>query len=246
MSDLRLELERLETEWRLWRSAALESAQEILTIAHINRSCKAIDPEGKELDLTIEVDWWTGGRLSELEKEVQRLLERLRNEQSPLSLEELRDIVEHTVPTLRQRLEEIIRDARLAVINSQLRINIADLVAQTLEEHGFSVQDATYEGEDMRGSYYVLTRHLDGSEVVVVIAPKEGRPLENELQIHSFDVEQRPESELRQRARELARALQTRGLQVPELGKIDDRPDPTLRDLGKIRRQVPKIALHTA
>lgn len=246
LSDLRLELERLEAEWQMWRAAALESAQEILALAQANRTCKAINLQGKELDLKIEVDWWTGGRLSALEAEVQSLIGRLSDEQNPPSLETLREIVERTAPDLRRRLEEIIREARLAVLGSQLRINIADLIAQALEEQGFSVQDATYEGEDMRAGYYVQTRHLDGSEVVIVVTPREGDPLRNEVQIHSFDVEQRSENELRQRASEMAQALQNRGLQVPIPEKIGERPDPAIRDIERIRRQMPKVAVQSA
>ena len=246
LSDLRLELERLEAEWQLWRTAALESAREILALAHANRTCQAIDLQGRELDLRIEVDWWTDGRLSALEAELQTLLGRLQDEQNPPSLEDLRAIVQGTLPQLRQRLEETIRDARLAVLGSQLRINIADLIAQALEEQGFSIQAATYEGEDMRAGYYVQARHLDGSEVVVVVTPQEGRPLENNLQILSYDVDQRSEDELRHRAAELARALQTRGLQAPAPEKTGDRPDPTLRNIEQIRRRAPRVAVRGA
>ncbi len=51
--------------------------------------------------MTIEVNWWTGDRLRGLEKEVQKLLERIKDEQNLLSL-----IVEQTAPALRQCLME--------------------------------------------------------------------------------------------------------------------------------------------
>lgn len=237
LSDLRLELERLEAEWHLWKSTALASAQEILALAQAHRTSKAVDLEGKELDLAIEVDWWTGGRLSALEKELKSLIYRLQSEKEFISLEELRNVVEQQVPSFRQRLEEIVKDARLAVLGSQLRINIADLVVQALREQGFELQEATYEGEDMRGGYYVRVRHLDGGEVVVAVTPREGRPLENEMEVHSFDVEQRSERELQRRAMETAQALQARGLQVQGPSKVSDRPDFTLRDLERIRQR---------
>lgn len=242
LSDLRIELERLEAEWHLWRSAALESAREILAMAQAHRKCKAIDLEGKELDLAIEVDWWTGGRLSELEREVQELVHSLQEEEKPLSIDELRKVVEEKAPALRQRLGEIVRDARLAVLGSQLRINIADLVVQALREQGFEVQDATYEGEDMRGGYYVRAQALDGSEVVVAVTPQEGRPMENELQIHSYDIGQHSEREIEKRAMELARALEARGLQAPKPAKVGESPDPALRDIQQIRKRQVKMS----
>lgn len=238
LSDLRLELERLEYEWNLWRSAAMESAEEILALAQRNRRCKAVDMEGQEMDIEVEVDWWTEGRLSALEEEVNRLTTQIRDETSPPSTDELRRIVEQTVPELRQRLEKIVQDARLAVLGSQLRINIADLVVQALEEQGFSIQDATYEGEDMRGGYFAKVKHLDGSEVVVVVNPKPEQPLENELNIHSYDVDQRSEHELRHRSAELARALRVKGLQVAEPERLPERPDESLRDIKQVRKRL--------
>lgn len=243
LSDLRIELEHLEAEWHLWRSAALESAREILALAQAHRTAKAIDMEGKELDLSIEVDWWTGGRLSELEREVHELIHRLQDEENPLNLDDLRKVAEEKAPALRQRLEEIVRDARLAVIGSQLRINIADLIVQALREQGFEVQDATYEGQDMRGGYFVRVQHLDGSEVVVAVVPRESQPLENEVQIHSYDVAQRSERELERRAAELARALEVRGLQAPQPAKTGERPDPALRDIQQIRQRRVQVPL---
>lgn len=238
LSDLRLELERLEREWHLWRSAALESAREMLELARRNRQCKAVDLEGKELDLGVEVDWWTEGKLSALEEELNRLLARIQDESSFISTEEFRHIVEQTIPQMQERLEQVIREARLAVLGSQLRANVADLVVQALEEQGFQLEDGTYEGEDQRRGFVAKVRHLDGSEVVVVVAPKEGDPAQNDLQIHSFDVAQRSEHELRARARELARALQSKGLQVGEPQAVGAaQPDPAVRDIEQVRKR---------
>lgn len=240
LSDLRLELERLEQEWHVWRAAALESAREILSLAQRNRQCKAMDQQGKELDIDIEVDWWTNGKLSALEQEVQQLISRIQDDASLMTTDQLKQVVEQIVPNLRERLEGVVREARLAVLGSQLRINIADLVVQALEEQGFVLDDATYEGEDMRGGYVAKVKHLDGSEIVVTVTPSQRDPMENELNIHSYDVDQRSEHELRQRARELARALRARGLQTGEPETVGDaRPDPALRNLEEVRKRKP-------
>lgn len=245
LSDLRLELERLEREWNLWRAAALESAREVLSLAHRNRRCKAVGLNAQEIDVEVEVDWWTDGRLSALEHEVQQIIARIQDDASPMHTEQLREIAEHTMPSFQERLEEVVREARLAVLGSQLRINVADLVVQALEEQGFALQDATYEGEDMRGGYVAKVRHLDGSEVVVTVTPKEGEPAQNELNIHSYDVDQRSEHELRQRSRELAQALRAKGLQAGEPQTAGDtRPDPALRDLNEVRRRQPRRITH--
>ncbi len=236
LSDLRLELEHLEAEWQLWRGAALRATEELLALAHNYRTCKAMDLEGREIDVTVEVDWWTEGKLSQLIEEIRRVQNRIQNEDAPMSIEALRQIAEQTGPELLRQLREIVWEARENVLGSQLRINIADLAVQVFEGQGFFLQDATYEGEDFRGGYVTKLTHLDGGEVVVVVSPQEGRPLENRLEIHSYDAEQRSEKELRARARELAQALHARGLQTQEPEQVmGASPDPTLRDTQHVR-----------
>jgi len=243
LSDLRLKLEQLEREWELWRSAALQAASGVLAQVQRNRTCKAIDLEGQETDVALEVDWWTEGALSRLEEEVKALIGRIRDEESPMSTEELRRAVETMVPEMRQRLYEVIAEAQRAALGSQLRINIADVLVDVLERQGYTLDEgnATYEGEDMRGGYLAKVRHLDGSEVVVRVVPRGSGSLENDWEIHSYDVEQRSEHELRQRAAELARALAEEGLRTEEPRQVAQTPDQALRDIQAVRarRQVP-------
>lgn len=239
LSDLRLDLERLEREWQLWRSAALDMAREVLALAQKNRQCQALDLEGKDTGIAVEVDYWTEGKWSALAQDISALIARVTEDRALVSTEELRRIAERTVPECQQRLEQVVEEARLAVIGSQLRINTADLVVQALEEKGFAVQDGTYEGDDMRHGYAAKVQHLDGSEVVVLVTPVAGEPGKNELQIHSYDEMQRTPHELLQRARELNQALQARGLEVGEPRATDAHADPTLRDLQQVRKRQP-------
>ena len=61
--------------------------------------------------------------------------------------------------------------------------------------------------------------------------------VENDWEIHSYDVEQRSEHELRQRAAELARALWERGLRTEEPRQVAMEPDQRLRDIEAVRAQ---------
>jgi hypothetical protein len=75
-----------------------------------------------------------------------------------------------------------------------------------------------------------------GNEVVVLVTPKEGQYLENDLEIHSYDAEQWAEETLQSRANELARALSAQGLRAPKPQQVASRPDPSLRDIGQIKQ----------
>jgi hypothetical protein len=245
LSDLRLELEQLETQWQLLQSSALRSTEEILAIARANRQCKAIDINGNELDITIEVDYWTEGKLNKLIQEVEQLQEKIKSEEPIMSIADLKEIVENTAPFLRNQLEEIIWEARLKVLGSQLRINIADIALQALETQNYHLVDATYEEQDQRGKYVVKVRGPQNSEVVIVISPKEGQYLENDLEIHSFDSEQWSEETLQNRANELSNALSSHGLQAPKPKQIAQYPDPNLRDIERIKQPKPKTERKT-
>ena len=238
LSDLRLELERLEHEWQFWRSAALDATHQLLTEAARNRQVSGIDINGQPVDLDIEVDWWTEGKLTALQKDVEKEIIRL-EEHPKLSTDELRKVVEATAQALRQRLGEVIAEARLAVVSSQMRYSIADLVVQALEEQGFDVQDGVYQGQDMRNGYYAKVAHPDGSEVVVSVSPDAKQAGQNLLEINSYDVGLVAEAELRQRAEEINRSLCSRNaaLQISSPQPTGEPPNPEVRDLEKVRKQ---------
>lgn len=240
LSDLRDALEQWEREWHMQRSAAMDAARAMLVLVQKNYQCQAIDLDGRTTSTPIEVDWWADGKLISLEKAVLELIARIRDEQSPMTTAELQAVVERTVPELRRQLEQVIREARLAALGSQLRINIADLVVQALEEKGFTVQDSTYDGEDLRNGYAAKVKHLDGSEIVVLVTPSEEELGKNDMRIHSFDEAQLTEHELYQRAREINQALRERGLEVSEPQVGGTRADPAVRDLERVRKRQPR------
>ncbi len=237
LSDLRLELERLEREWQVWQVRSLEAAREILALAQRNRTCPALDLQGNQLDIMIEVDYWTAGQLSMLEAELDQVIAQIADATTPLTTSELRQIAEATLPALHERLEQTIAQARDAVISSQLRTNIADAVVQTFEEQGFQLQDDTYEGEDQRHGFVAQVAHLDGSKVTVVVTP-DGTG-QNTLSINSYDAQQRAEDELRARAEAIARALEQRGLQAGAITRVGDQPDPAYARIEEVRERQP-------
>jgi hypothetical protein len=239
LSDLRLELERLEREWHIWRSAALERAREVLAEARRNRTFQPVDLSGDLIRDAEEqeADWWTGGKLSALEVEVQAVLSQVENEESELSTEALRDLAEDRLPALRQRLGEIVEEARLAIVGSQMRISIADLVVQVLEEQGYWLEDGTYAAEDYREGYVAKTRFRDGAEVVVTVSTDEGDVAQNVLDLNYYNVEHLTEHELLERAGEVARSLRGRGLEASEPSMVARDPDPRLRDMERIKKE---------
>ncbi len=219
VSELRLQLEQLESDWRIWHVAALEGARELQENLLVNAVVPAMDLDGNRLDAKINVNQWTAGKLDLLQQQVDALVDHLLSVDVPFDSQDLQEIVEHQLPELRAKLEKLILDARVGVLSSQVRINIADMVVEALEEQGYDLEGSGYVDQDMRRGYAAWVRSLDGSEVIIQVDPNGKAPSGNELQIHSLDVEQRSEHELRQRAIEIAASLRRRGLQV---GKMEE------------------------
>ncbi len=213
-SDLRIALERAETEWHLIIQSALETASQIYVQAQESQVVPAVDLDGNLLSYTIDVDYWTGGRLSQLIADLQGIQDQLADEQNLPDSATLRDWLENDLPVYYQALEATILDARITALNSQLRINIADLVVHSLQEQGFALAACDYEAGDMRMAYDARMVNLEGNQVMVQVAPT-GRELgENELHLQSLDREQRTEHELQRRWYEVSRALSSCGLAV--------------------------------
>jgi len=233
LSDLRVELEQKEQEWQLWRTAALEDTRALLATAQHNRMCQAHGADDQPLDIEIEVDHWTDGRLSAHEARLQKMIDAIDHGET-LSTDELRTIVEQQVPALEYEQTGILRDARLAVLSSQRRVNIADQIVQSLEQEGFVLDSGTYEESDMRSSYVVKTQHLDGGEVVVRVMPEPGRPGQNTLEVLSYDYEQVGQHEAERRMEGINSGLRAMNLEVTPPLEAAGRPDRRWLDIAQI------------
>jgi hypothetical protein len=191
-------------------------------MAERNRKSPAIDLQGNELDILIEVDHWSGGELSRLIEYTGDLLDQLETSNELLDFATLENLINETIPELSCELEDIITRVRMDVISSQMRINIADLVIGALSEQGFVPESSGYSKADLRDSFYANVRNLEGSEIVIQVEPIEGIGNRNELHLHSLDHEGKTRHELRQRSKEITRSLQKYGLQV---GAMSTQPD---------------------
>lgn len=214
LSDLRLELEQMHNRWQMLLLANWETANQILAYIGQSEYVQAHDLDGNPLPYSINVDFWTQGRLSDLAGRLTGLLDTLNAPAPGVSIETLEQWRDKLLPQYYQELGEIILDARICALNSQLRINIADLVVQALRKQGFALDEACYAAMDERQEYQAHLVNAGGSEVIVHVTPTGQEIGENDLQLESLDRSQRTEHELRQRWQEIHRALHSYGLNV--------------------------------
>jgi len=195
--------------------------------------CPAIGMDGSELDVQINVADWSNGAYQALLDGIDSAVATIENDCSDLGLTELQSYLTHTLPALNQALAEVLFQARLAVLNSQIRINIADLALQALKSQGFTVKDAGYAEDDMQMDYYAAVEGSDGSEVIIQVSPLESG-IENDLHIHTLDQNNQTAREMRWRARQISDVLRQRGLQV---GPTSQQPAQYSQPLHRQRNQ---------
>jgi hypothetical protein len=230
LSNLRVELEGLETEWLVWQEQVLTNARRLLAEAQANRRVPTVEETG-ELS---EVNYWTGGKLTALEQDIEATIHRAEDDKKPLTIKDMKRLAENSLPEYDQRLDEIVVEAQMAIVSSQIRVNVADLAMQALEEQGFSVQDGTYEGEDMRNGFMAKAINREGSEVVVSVIPEENG---NRMEVNSFEPHSRAPGELLKRSQEIARSMKGKGLNVSDVQTISETPNNNNRDFDKVRKR---------
>lgn len=234
LSALRLELEGLQSQRELLYQRVQGYLHSLIVRTLNNRHIQACNLDWQEVPVQIEVDYWVNGALSHLYRKVKSFTRQVVEGRDDLTINELHHLLDDTLPGLDHQLKECIYQARVNVLNSQLRFNIADLAVQALACQGYTLQQASFEQEDARGIYFAHLKSLDGSEIVVQVAPKNETPGQNELHLIASDNTQSTAHEVRLRSQEISRALTQAGLEVGalqvELPTIDSPirdPEPT-------------------
>jgi len=243
LSELRVDVELRDREVRLARTAAVQALVVLVHLVDENASQPVEDEEGEVLDdVTLDVDHWSRGELSRLRAETLTLLAGTRDESRAVPAEQLWTIAEAKVPELRDRLAELVRTADLRQLSSQVRVNLADLVVQALDETGgYELADGTYAGTDQREAFFAKLTHPNGNEIVVDVSPVADGTGACVIRVHSFDFDTGAEADRRDRARALARSLRARGVRTEEPEAEAEEPDEAVRDFDRVRRELPAL-----
>jgi hypothetical protein len=246
--ELNLQLCALRTEVAIraqdWRAAQVTAigAIRILQDQLTNyASVRPTDAAGAVLDdASVDVDFWSDGELTALRREADALAQRVASADDPPTTEELRAMARRDVPELDARLTAAVAHAGARRYASQVRVNLAEVVVETLADATGFVWDgeATYAGEDQRREFYAKLLHPDDSEIVVEVAPDESG--EGYLvRVLSKEAGRPDESERVERVHAVIDRLRDRGLDVGAPAAEPGEPDPGLFDLRSLGRKAP-------
>lgn len=242
VSNLRLHLENAEWSWRLLANGVYQGACTLVNQLNQNQFVNAVGMDGEFLDEKIDVDYWSNGQLSNLLEEIAIVIQKLQ-EDDPPDMYTLEQWMIQWLPAQQAALERIVYQARMAVLDSQFRLNIADRVVNALQHQGFSLEDGEYVNRDMRNPFFAKVKNLEGSEVFIKVSPVPGTFFKDELHLVSQDKGQRTEHELHHRAQEVMRSLRTQGLQVGKMAVQKREKDSRYPAINIAQRQATNTVL---
>jgi hypothetical protein len=214
LESARARLEKEEMDWVILRQAAVEAVQAVYAELNRQREIQAIDLDGSPIDQMIDVQYWSKGEWQVLVDELAQVIQPLQATDAPPTSQYLYDLVNQYLPQFRSHVADVCFAARIEALNSQLRVNIADVVVQALSVQGFAVSDYAYQHADWRDTFETHLLGLDKSSVTVQVVPSGNELGQNELHIYSDDTGLRNQRELHQRWDEVEDLLVLSGLTV--------------------------------
>ena len=231
----RLELEKLTIQWQAIYMNALQRADELFADVLACRSLPAIGMSGEELEINLDLNKWSDEEFSAIKKDALSLRSELRRGARELDTRELNTILSTRIPKVRQNLIDLVYKARWEVVNSQIRINIAEIAIQALEGQGFQLNEHGFRGNNMKGAYQIALVNVEGSQVFIQLNPLADMEASTDLSIESMDQEKRTPSELRSRSTEITRSLARFGLRVGPVSVGKE-----IQEVGKAITPLPK------
>lgn len=201
-----------------------------------NRECELeVGEIGKGEKFKVEVDYWVNGRLSEYEKLLNSLEQQLKEGEKTLTTEEIKEIGQK-ITQLEPVLGEIVEQAKLAILSSQLRVEIADRVVETLSSLGYNMDDAVYEGNDDRNAYVVKMHNIAGDEVVTVITPEKEFGT-NSVSINTFSPTIIDEKATQQQAKAIFEVLEEEGVKGQGEIQCNQQAKTEYQDLRQVKQK---------
>lgn len=238
--ELRSEVLFKEQEFETAYARAVEAVRLLLEEVAQNRQGVVPGDQAEQPDIQVDIDFWSRGHLSRIQDRLREIEKTLETDRSTLTLDQVRQLEEEAA-SLKPQLVATVEEARLAIINSQACFNVAEIIADVMEEQGYSVEQGTYEGEDQREAYAIKMRNLGGDEFVSIITPSSDQELGYSTEMNFYDRNQ--DETMRQSfAQAVYEGLNHHGLQasVPQETLGIHENNEQARDLEQFQQRKPQ------
>jgi hypothetical protein len=225
--DLRLELDQKVFDWQTLFDTTWKAARSLYDGVRESATCNALDLEGQELPILLDLNYWSKGQYASLLERIQAITSHLKMENATISSAQLRDLMLHDLPDLKNEFDSLVFQARYSALNSQLRVNIADLAVHALERQGFVSENYGYSKNDQRSRYITQMVNIEGSRVTIQVEPVDDLEFTNYICLETQDASPKFMPEIRKRSQLILQSLQKWGLQIGQIQtspRISDAP----------------------
>lgn len=176
---LKAKIEQAKLEYETRHSLTLKAAEEVLARMNENRkkvsltdgNNNVVKKENGEI-AKIELDFWTEGEYRRLEKELEVIKEEIIGglNSHDFTVDDLENALQKIESIDKQQNELVVESIKRGNA-SQIRAEMADIIAEHFRDQRFRVVERGYENGDARNAYFI--KFDDGtSELVVVINPE--------------------------------------------------------------------------
>jgi hypothetical protein len=176
---LKAKIEQAKLEYETHHSLTLKAAEEVLARMNENRkkvsltdgNNNVVKKENGEI-AKIELDFWTEGEYRRLEKELEVIKEEIIGglDSHDFTVDDLENALQKIESVDKQQNELVVESIKRGNA-SQIRAEMADIIAEHFRDQRFRVVERGYENGDARNAYFI--KFDDGtSELVVVINPE--------------------------------------------------------------------------
>ena len=231
LSRIRVETETYISKYQTIKSILTSKVAQIELLCQNNHHVQAIDLKGNELPTKLDVDEWTGYRISKIEQRLDTIRKILNDDTYLKDYEKLEYLNKVTIPDLINRLEKAVLTCRLQAINSQIRVNIAEIILGAFTVQGYSMESNGFQSANYLSGYQADFSSPDGTQITVHIDPIKGAVGKNELIMDTTIPEGTTEREVVHRAEELAKAITYSGLRTPGFITQNKQVGPSDQDL---------------
>lgn len=225
----RMQLEKNESQWMLLSELMKQNLLNLYQAAKENRTVFPVDIHGRVLENSelINVNYWSNNALKEYMDQLKSTMAYIEDENSSVTCEDMEYWLNHKYAELKEELLDIVMEARLHVLDSQIRTNIANIVIATMQKQGYLLIDIEDTSNLVRQPLYAKMRNLLGDEVTINLVPDHQYIGKNQISIQNDETQAMNEHEINQRRKQIAEDLSGYGI------KIDVEPELALKQPAK-------------
>jgi exonuclease SbcC len=219
----------LQREFEELKEQALKRIADIKVLIEAQR---VVDYELEGETIKIETDYWSEGRLSKIEEEVQKLEKEVNDKNT--TTERMIEILEYED----KLIEELTQIAEVAKHNAFLyqgRVDTANDIIDILEDLDFEIIEDALVGDDKRKPLFLKLENESEEEIIVVASKKKDKNVLNIM----FDIESTNPKFKDRRLEKIIKELNNKGIKLENFSCTDSETPRNLvnefKDFEKIK-----------